>query len=394
MFVAYMSVFDTNTVVEVRPQNRYDVSTVARKKRKNNKLKTVFFKRTKARKKRSRGRARLAKVYRKKIRSFVLIILALAAVSVGLYFGVNYILNLKNSPIIKDQDYIGLENDDFVVGLSEVPAYPSSEFMFKQDIDTDLVQDFLADGKSAYIIYSDDDWSDISDFYKQKLKSSGWVHVLSVSRNDEERKFGEYWVKYDKSESGENLQSGVGLRIFTKMHDIWYEKISLQEAKNGLAEEVAQEQELDMMLAMNSSNQLPEEFPWSLKFASNWDAEISKSSLLEIEKATLKNLDDEGSLEITPVDFANKQELVDLGEEKIEEVNSHRDSEDRFEVSEPKEVTVDDIDAVRFDLESEDNNGAVCLVSNPKNDVVYMISTFSGEIAFFNYVVENIEVNN
>lgn len=365
---------------------------MARKKRRNKKFKTIFFKRTKAKRKKSRGRARLAKVYRKKIRNTVIAVAAFALLSAGLYFGVNYIINLKNSPKIKNQDYIGIESEEFVVGLSDVPAYPSSEFMFKQDINTDLVQDYLSDGKSAYVVYSDDDWDEISSFYKSELKNRSWEHVLSVSRNDEERKFGEYWVKYDRNDQGEKLQSGVGLRIFTKMHDIWYEKISVTEAKNGLAEEVAQEQELDMMLALNSSNELPKEFPWKLKFASNWDAEISKSSLLDIEKVTLTNLDDEGILEIAPVDFANKQELVDLGTEKLEEVNSHRDPENRFEVSEPKSIKVDDLDAVRFELESDENTGAVCLVSNPKNEVVYMISTFSGEIAFFNYVVENIEV--
>jgi hypothetical protein len=324
-----------------------------------------------------------------------------------------------------------------VLGLKGVPVFPGAKFMFEDDIQTDLVQKFLSEGKSAYLLPADVQWDDVASFYREQLKNLGWYEVLSVDSSDQNKLDGEYWVKgFAQVADGSQLQEGeasnqenvlgteagtttesgqstessetvatgsteldsiasitgeYGLRIYSKYNDIWYEKITVEQAKTGLADVVAQEKNLKMMLSLGSAEELPGTIPWKLSYPGSWTAVIEKSSLLDIEKVTFTSSETGGTVVIEPVDFANKEPLRDLGQRYVDQVNSYREQGTAFTVSSVEDVKIAGSDAVKINLSAGETLGYVCLVTNTKNKVVYAIATYSGEKGFWDYVLANIE---
>lgn len=312
---------------------------------------------------------------------FVSIILAVIG-GIG-YVGVKKILSLKNNPGLNGDTTFTLEQSKgSVLGISSVPEFPNSKFLFEQHLDNDVVQQFLARGKSAYLLPIDAEWEDVVAFYKEGLEEKGWTHVLSVDLSDETKMFGEYWVI-----------DSQGLRIYSKLDDVWYELISTEQANTGLADRVAKDEELQMFLAMNSGEEIPENLPWSLTYSPEWTAEIGKSKLLEIEFIQFENSDGDQNLIIEPIEFVTLQPLRDVGVGYIDTANEYRDEQDQFKVISIDPVEVAGQEAYKFVLESEEDDGYYCVVANSRNDVIYVIRTFTGSASFFTYVLSNLEIN-
>ncbi|MEA3356871.1 MAG: hypothetical protein U9Q67_00310 [Patescibacteria group bacterium] len=318
--------------------------------------------------------------YSKRYFGIVVILVILGAV---IFTSVKTVIDIKRkSSLSNEQTFTIQQSDEDVLGLSGIPVFPGAAFMFANNIELDVVQEFLADGKSAYLLPMDAEWDNAKDFYMRELEKQDWAHELSVDLSDDTMLYGEYWTK-----------DSVGLRIYTKLNDIWYEKITADEAKSGLSNIVSRENELQMMLAMNVGDELPEEFPWSLSYSSDWSVEIKKSNLLEIELAEFTNAETGGTLSVVPVDFLSLEPLQQICGRYVDEVNSHRDAPDKFDVESSGAVSVAGQEAVRFDLKSESGVGALCVVPHPESGVIYAIGTYSGEVAFFNHVIDNLEVS-
>ncbi|MFH1547423.1 MAG: hypothetical protein ABIC57_02965 [bacterium] len=326
---------------------------------------------------------RLRRIFWLKFRNILIIGVLLLGLGGITYFGVDQVISIKNKASQVGENQFTLANSKGeVLGISEVPSFPESKFLFENNLESDIVQQFLAKGKSAYLLPLDADWDDVVTFYSDGLDENGWTHVLSVDRGDESKMFGEYWVKGEK-----------GLRIYTKLDDIWYEIITVEQANSGLADKIAQEDEIDMYLAMNSGEELPTNYPWKLEFSSEWTAKIGKSKLLEIEFVQFDHSDGEQVLVIEPIEFVTLQPLRDVGVSYLDTANEFRDTEDQFKILSIDLVKIDGQEGYKFSLESDEADGFYCVVANPKNEVIYVIRTFTGSASFFNYVLSNISVN-
>lgn len=376
----------------------------------------------KHKKKRSKKRnnARSESLARRRKQTFVKIqkygIVALLVVLTGglIFIAVRGVLNIKiwDSSDQKKTDNIGSGD---VVGFENIPTFPGSEFMFEKTKDHHSVKDFISSGKSAYLMPIDSTWDEVIEFYEKELKDLGWEHVLSVNIGDDERMPGEYWVYYDKVEAeeqetfgvleesvdsnenneettdSEQPQTGKGLRIYTKLSDIWYELISIEDAKTGLASRVAKEKQLDLIISMSSSQEITAQFPWKLSFSSEWSYERRQANFLEMDMLEFTKNDNSTTLVIEPVDFYTMESLEKMGKDYIRDVNTHRDPENKLRINSTEEIKVDGEDAVKFSLESTDHTGALCLTPNSKNGVVYVIASYFGDLSFFEYVVGNIK---
>lgn len=326
---------------------------------------------------------RLRRIFWGNFRNIFILVIVLGVIGGLGYHGALKVISIKNNANENGGPLFSLERSEGeVLGINDVPSFPGSTFIFSSTIDSDVVQKFLGDGKSAYNLPIDALWSDAEKFYLESLEKKEWAHVLSVDLSDEGKMYGEYWIKGDK-----------GLRIYTKLDDLWYETITVDQANTGLADRVARDSEMEMYLAMYSGEELPEKFPWKLSYTSDWTATEGKSKLLEIKYIQLDHSDGDQILVIEPIEFITQQSLRDVGINYLDSANEYRDVEDLWGVTTIDSVKVAEQEAYTFSLESEEGTGYYAVVGNPENDVVYVIRTFTGSKAFFDYVLSNIAVN-
>ncbi len=407
--------------------------------RKNAFKKFVEFVSSKLKLKGSKRRAKVAQRKRrqflKKFRNILIILAVLSGLGVGVYFVVRNVIELK----LGSSDGTGLytleASGEDVVGIEGVPEFPGSEFLFKDHISDEEVQDFLAEHQSAYSIPLEATWGDVTEFYKRELEKRGWAHVNSIDRSDELRMYGEYWIKVpstnqDEDNGGEAVEDaetspdskenlpdneevnpaqnediptqdvnpedaeneGRGLRIFTRLNDIWYQEISVSEAQTGMASVVAQRSELDFLISMSSGEQLPKEVPWVLRFAPVWDYELKDSEFSGVKIIEFTNPETSSRLIIQPIAYVAGQDLETLGREFIEEGNFHRDEDNQFEIKATSDIKVAGVKAVIFNISSPQGLGSICILPNEEDDMIYAIAAYKGETAFFNYVIENLEL--
>jgi hypothetical protein len=367
-------------------------------------------------KNRSKAKKRRRSQILKKLRNVSLLILSVSALSAGVYFVGRSVVQLKlGGSQSGNTDYTLEGAGQDVIGVEGVPQYPESEFLFANHIEEKEVQEFLDEKQSAYSIPLESTWTDVVEFYKKELKNRGWEHVNSIDYSDELRMYGEYWIKVDGAsvnseeisdgsdntgEEDENNQSdnpdqnvsGRGLRVYTRLNDIWYQEISINQAQTGLAVTVAERNELDFLISMSSGENLPQEVPWQLRFAPVWDFELVDSDYDGFKTIEFENPETDGKLVIRPIAYQAGQSYESLAAGFIEEVNEYRDEEDRFELKASQRLKVAGQDALRYNISSEEGLGSLCVTSNPEDGMIYVIATYKGQTGFFDYVIENIEV--
>jgi len=322
-----------------------------------------------------------------------------------LYTTTKSVLEIKRRSVDEtDGETISAVSVGDVVGLPGIPIYPGSEFMFQDDIKDPLVQSFLAGGESAYILPIDTSWETVATFYEKKLAERGWEHVVSVSSTDKEKVQGEYWV-FSSGDPAQDLQTGtesetesteipidIGVRIYSGISGVWYEIITSTQARNGLSDRIEQDKEIELLLALGSMQELPDTFPWKLSFPEVWDVEIHKSQLLDAPSAEFSSITYEGRVSIEPIAFDAGVSLSDVASEYLDSVNSYRDEDRSLSVVQEREVTIAKQDAVSFSLDVDGVQVAMAVVTQPKTGIVYAITSFDGEDAFFLYVTENLSV--
>lgn len=334
------------------------------------------------------------------MRNAVILILLVSIACAIVFLGIRSVLKLKSGSSTDDSELIVITSDEDVAGIQDVPAFPGSVFMYKEDIGEDVVQRFLSSGSSAYILPDGTEWEDVVSFYADTLPELGWTSVLSVPSGDEDRRPGEYWVYnvyiFDPA-SGEATEEidplrSYGLRIYSKFNSVWYEKLTVEEARSGLAGEVAEEKEIELLLAMGSMDELPETFPWALSYPEMWDVDIREASLVKAPLAEFSIPDTEGTVLVEPVAFDVGRALSAEGESFLEEVNSRRSENDIFDVTGTEDVQVANLPSLRYSLSSKSSKGVMVLVVHPGNGIVYAITSFTGEEAVLNYIVDNLKL--
>lgn len=381
----------------------------------------------------AKSNPRRSKILLLRIRKFIILTLFLLVAGGLVYTVIRSVLLIKETSDT-DESLITEESTGDIVGIPGIPMIPGSVFMFKQHINEDIVQEFLADGGSAYVLPTDTDWEEVVSFYEEKLPERGWEQVLQVDRADRERLHGEYWVfkvtvaeaeETEENASAENVLSddannsddssnevvvletsdqietnsieidtdnSYGIRIYNKAQAVWYARISYEDALTGLAGEVEKEKEIDLILAMGSTVDLPESFPWKLSYPELWHVEIRESLLIDAPLAEFSGADSEGMLTIEPVVFDTGKTLEEVGGMFLQEVNGRRSVDEQFSIDEPRSVVISGHTGLVYELISGNDKGFLAFVVHPDNGIVYSITSLDGEESFFNFIIETIEV--
>ncbi|MCB9790592.1 hypothetical protein H6764_01065 [Candidatus Nomurabacteria bacterium] len=193
------------------------------------------------------------------------------------YRGVKSVISIR---VDKTRDVNGVQTQEGqVIGFEGVPIFPNSEFVFQDYKTDDSVRQFITSGKAIYRLPIHSTAQDVYDFYNKDLPQYDWEHVLSVERASEVQKYGEYWVRKDE-----------GLRIHSEINDIWYEKISVKDAKTGLKEEVEAAAAHELVMAGSSTTELLPDFPWELAIPNEYLIAYHASNFSDLRGVSFKKI--------------------------------------------------------------------------------------------------------
>ncbi len=383
---------------------------------------------------RSRGSAvkknpRAHKIMLLKVRKVMLPLLVFVSILTLIFVAARSVISLKSTNSL-DEGAVILESSGDVIGIQNVPVYPGAKFMFKDTLREDVVQSFLRKGKSAYVLPQDHTWDDALSYYNEELPLRGWKPVLSVDLADRERLPGEYWVFEVAADVGVGSLSGqmatsdnpfqensgtlitdeksptvlvdanksYGLRMYSKTRSVWYEQISYQDALSGLSWVVEREKEIDLILTLGSQEELPDSFPWKLTYPEMWDATIRESLLMKAPLVEFSSGNLNGIIAIEPISFDSSAGLESLSQAYVSELNSKRSAEEQFTITQSQFRNVGTVNGYAVSGTSSDANTdgsdtsfVLVFVTHPSSGIVYVISSFSGDEAYVNYVADAIQ---
>ncbi len=217
------------------------------KKRKSSQIKNFLKSKKSAQKNK-----RLNSIKRSKSARNVAIFFTLTTITLGLVFllykAVFWIIELRSSDD-------GNSKITYVAGFDDFPSYPNSEYIFMNTNESPTISQFISTGRAIYRLNRNESINDVFTYYKEFLKDTDWELIYSVPRNSHEMMYGEYYF---------NEKHGYGVRIYDRVNDIWYEKLTKDETLTGKSESVDQKQERDLILSSDEGTSLLPDFSWSM----------------------------------------------------------------------------------------------------------------------------------
>jgi len=286
------------------------------------------------------------------------------------YFAMVYINNLRNQEQETELTY--------VTGLEHIPTYPDSTFIFQNSLNQDSVKNFLANGDSAYRLPSNTSMEEVFQFYTEQLPTLEWQFVQMVAMEIPDKEYGQYWTK-----------DNVGLRIYSKFNDVWYETVTVTEAQEGLAERIRQETEMNLLLTDDESQDLLPDFPWILKVPKEYLISYKSSAYdSTLQQLTLSKIGTEEKLNLVPMDKVGARALDYALNDYVTQLNSS--SEDRWGVINTYVISTNLGAGIRGTIGTKTEDREVAVIPDSSNGTVYVLDSNLMDNPFFDFVLENL----
>lgn len=320
----------------------------------------------------SNNRLRVGSKFSKIFKSFYLfLILSVSFLFIGflLYYAYKFVVNIRQRDTIST-----VEN---VYGF-DIPSYPNSEFIFKNNLDDSVVAQFLSLGNSVYRLPKDTDINDVFEYYITELGNLGWTHQLSVPINSEERMYGEYFVKDTK-----------GLRIYSRLNDIWYQSVSVIEASNGLEDQVKKETARKLLLLTTEKTELLPDYPWRLSFPTEYQTKYYNSSVSSFQGVRFQKIGSNVITYLEPVGYFGAMPLDDYLIKYLDIYN--RKYKKKWVVTNSVLVQFNSNDAIRGTITDGKETSSIYSIHNTGNNLVYIITSFEDKEPFSEYIFNNLK---
>ncbi|MCK9368446.1 hypothetical protein M0R04_00500 [Candidatus Dojkabacteria bacterium] len=312
---------------------------------------------------------------KKALTRFILLILALILL-IGIFFGTYFAIKAVNSLRQKAQtDNILNEN---VYGFDDIPAFPYSEFIFKGQLENDTVKTFLSKGNCVYRLLDEHTIDEVFTYYKDLLPENGWELKLAVPISSQEQMFGQYWVKNEK-----------GLRIYSRLNDIWYQTVTVAQATNGLSDLVMQETARKLLLLTTDRVNLLPDFPWSLSFPSDYITKYYGTNISSFQGVSFKKIGSNSIEYIEPIGYNGAISYDAFINKYLAAYN--KKNKTNWQVINSKEMDIAGDTGVIANITNGDKQSNIAVINNQSNSVVYIISTFTNNDPFFDYILTNIK---
>jgi len=304
-------------------------------------------------------------------RNFFVALLIIVFLAIA-YLSVIYINKLRSVDSNNEYDNI------MIIGINDVPVYPKATFIFQNTLNQPSVSKFLSEGNSAYRLPLNKSSFEVVEFYNEKLPEYGWEFVLSVSVGSEDMRYGEYWIKENR-----------GLRIYSKFNDIWYESITVEEAKSGLAQEVKDEISRNLLLADSNAQDLLPDFPWIIEIPKEYVISYSVSSYKNESTVSFRKLGSSETISLTPVAARSSKAFDYILNDYVKELN--KKNKEEWGIKNTFIISTNTGNGLRGSIGMGDNLREVAVIQNPYNDIAYVLDSNIYKAAFFEYVLNSIQ---
>lgn len=297
---------------------------------------------------------------------FFLIIIGLV------YLSIKYVLFLKEG-VYNEKEYVKTD----IIGIEGIPAYGGSEFLFSNNLDDSIVKEFLSGGNSAYRLPLYTTAQDIEDYYTEELTALGWEFIQTVPIGTPDKKYGQYWLK-----------DGVGLRIYYKFNDIWYESITEDDARTALAQLVKEEIEREMLMASSEKQSLLPDYPWKIEIPKEYLIKYSPTNIKDLRAVSFQKMGSTETVEIYPMGKWREKELDFF----LNDYCSKKSTEEiKYGVMNSIPISFRENLGLKSSIQAGDNNITAYTVPNSFNSIVYVISTTEASSPLLEYIIENIK---
>lgn len=284
---------------------------------------------------------------------------------------INITVKLINDPAKKTP--IANQAPTTVYGFNEIPLYPSSEFIYQNYLDQQAVKDFLSDGRAVYRIPPTSKFDEVREFYIQELPKKGWQHVGSIPLESEEKMPGEYFIKSDQ-----------GLRIYSQLNDIWYQKLTVEQAQTSLSQELASQKERDLIFSSLSGSELLPDITWELKIPPEYLVSYSTSSVKDnLKNIYLKKLNSSEFILFEPLAEIDSADPELLFEDYIKKHNEEIDSLISNEKSEKERRRLQD---------QKLTSNSVKFLTNERDGVYYILVSNMTDSPMIDYIASEAKV--
>ena len=338
-------------------------ANIKRRKQSKIQIKNVFKKRD--------SKYKVRKKRNNLVKYIVLFLIVGTAVGL-LYFAFKYVTQLRQSAY-GEKEYKA-EN---VIGLKDIPAYSGSYFIFSDNTDDPIVKEFISSGQSVYRLPKDSSQSDVEKFYTEKLKNLGWELVQNVQIGTPDKKYGMYWVK-----------DGIGLRIYVKYRDIWYETVTENDARTALSRVVQEEIEREMLMASTDKQTLLPDYPWKIEIPKEYIIKYFPTNLDELRAVSFQKLGSSETVEIYPM---GKWKEKDLDAYLYDYCQIKKELKINCGVLNSVPVSFRDTIGLKSTLQINSINTTAYTVANTYNSIVYVISSSQADSPLLGYIIENIK---
>lgn len=278
--------------------------------------------------------------------------------------------------IFEKEERVEIENNETILGLDDIPKYTDSTFLYQENINNQTVKDMLSEGKSAYKINNNASFDDVKEYYANELNSRGWNLVLDVEIGAEDKKYGQYWTKEDK-----------GLRIYSKYNDIWYEYITPEEAENGLSNRVAEEIEIDMLLAGSDYQDLLPDYPWQIKIPKEYLISYEVSEFEQLRAVNFQRISTGENINIYPIGYWGAKALDFQLEDYVEILSQ---GSEKWNIVNTTVTSWRDNNSLSGTISSEIQQKNILMLKNERNNVTYILNSENSSDPLYEYIIENI----
>jgi hypothetical protein len=295
----------------------------------------------------------------------ILLILSIPLlIAAVIYFGLQVVLNFRNT----NNHETAIK---YINGLDKVPEIKDSEQVF-QDVNQDLtVQKFYDKGYIIYRLPIDKNINYVYDYYKEELPKQGWKFEGQISVADVTKRFGQFWTK-----------GSIGLRIYSDINDIWYQKLSSEQSKTFLAEEVLKEKEIKDILGKKNLIGLIPNYPWSMLIPSNYIVSYKTIGDNPGQTAIFKNIQEEETVYLQPI-------VMNSGELYITQLTDYC-KRNGYSISFTAEVESKFGILVNFQIQKEKLIYFGYILNNSETETIYLVYSDKKDGVLTIYIIDNI----
>lgn len=284
---------------------------------------------------------------------------------------VNHYIRFKYTPVVPQKKV------EFVIGINvDVPIYPGSIFAFDDKMTDPVVQEMFADSMSCYVLPDNQTFEEIKEEYSEILLQYGWSMIGEAGYNSDDKENGLYFINADNS---------IGLRIYTVSNDVWYEKISVEEAKSMLKYRRELKAKIKNMIQSLQGDTVPEKYGIDLRYSFIY--EIKNVAVADMYYGGFSLESSDERITVAPFRWKSNIKLEEAIPLYLSEFMAGKS--ETYTISETHTETLNSIDFTISTVMIGEKSFYVASFLHTGRNIIYIVSGLECGNVLFRYVIES-----